>query len=58
MWVLALLITIIMIGMMPLPFILLIGGAIIVFLVCSFFEYRKMKKDGTWEDYKKWGLGL
>lgn len=58
MWLLALFITIIIFGMMPWPFIIFFGGCIIVFLVASFFEYRRMKKDGTWEDYKKWGLGL
>lgn len=58
MWLLAIFISIIIIGMMPLPFIILVVGGIVVFLVASFFEYRRMKKNGTWEDYKKWGLGL
>ena len=53
MWILALLILIIMIGYMPMFFVTLIGGTIVVFLVCSYFEYRRMKKDGTWEEYKK-----
>jgi hypothetical protein len=53
MWILLLLILIIMIGYMPMFFVTLIGGTIVVFLVCSYFEYRRMKKDGTWEEYKK-----